>query len=77
MNRPRTPTVYPDRHLECQEALEASVIAMIDEGQAAGWTVGDVTAALITLADNLMLADAANGETDRQIESAIARVRSV
>lgn len=74
MKSPRLPGPYPDRHIECQETIEASVIAIIDEGKAAGWSIADVTAALSALADNLMLADAANGETDRQIAAAIARL---
>jgi hypothetical protein len=73
MKSPRLPGPYPDRHLECQEALESRIIAIIDDGTAAGWSVADITTALIALADNLMLADAANGETDRQIAAAIAR----
>lgn len=74
MKPPRLPTAYPDRHLECQEALEARVIAIIDEGKAAGWTTRDITTALIALADNLMLSEAANNQTDRDIEAALKRM---
>lgn len=75
MNRPRLPSTHPDRHLECQEVLEPHVIAIVDEGIAAGWSIEEVTAALVALADNAMLAHAANGDTDRQIAAALARLR--
>lgn len=71
MKSPRASGPYPDRPIECQEALEARVIALIDEGLAAGWSTQDLTFALSELADNLMLADMANAETKRQIEVAL------
>jgi hypothetical protein len=74
MRSPRLPVRYPDRHLDCQEALESSVIAIINDGQAVGWSIADVTTALIAVADNLMLADAANRETDRDIDEALKRI---
>lgn len=73
MKPPRLPHDYPDRHLDCQEALESRVIAIIDDGRSAGWSVSDITVALISLADNLMLAAAANEDTDRQIADALKR----
>lgn len=76
MKPPRKPHAYPDRHLECQEALESRVIAMIDDAKAAGWSIEDITAALVSLADNAMLSHAANGDTDRQIAAALARLRN-
>ena len=75
MRSPRLPTDYLDRHLECQEVLEQRVIAIIDDGKAAGWSTRDVTTALIALADNLMLADEANKQTDRDIAEALRRLQ--
>lgn len=75
MRGPRRENDYPDRHLECQEDLEARVIAIIDEGREAGWSVHDITTALVALADNLMLADGANADTDRQIAEAKTATR--
>lgn len=75
MRGPRHGNDYPDRALECQEDLEARVITIIDEGRAAGWSVRDITAALVALADNLMLADEANAETGRQIAEAMIETR--
>jgi len=75
MKPPRLSTDYPDRHLECQEAFEPRVIALIDDGKAAGWSTRDITTALIALADNLMLADEANKQTDRDIAEALRRLQ--
>lgn len=75
MKPPRSSLPYPDRHLECQEAIEARIVAVIDEGRGAGWSVSEIAAALIDLADNLMLADAANAETAQRIKEAVARIR--
>lgn len=74
MKPPRHPLGNPDRHLECQEALEARIIAVIDEGKAAGWSIADITTATIAVADNLMLADAANRKVDEEIEAALRRL---
>jgi hypothetical protein len=75
MHGPRTSDSYPDGHLDCEMDLEASVLAIIDRGAEAGWSMSDVTSALIALADNLLLADQANAETDRQIARALERVK--
>lgn len=74
MHGPRTSDSYPDRHLDCEMDLEAAVISIIDQGAAAGWSTSDVTSALMSLADNLMLADRANAETERQIAEALTRL---
>ena len=75
MKSPRLPADYPDRHLECQEALETRVISIIDNGKAAGWSTRDITTALVALADNLMLADEANKQTDLDIAEALRRLQ--
>jgi hypothetical protein len=52
MLRPRYPTDYPDRVLECQEALQPAFqqgvphTDMLALALAAGWTESDVNAAL-------------------------------
>jgi phage tail tape-measure protein len=74
MHGPRTSDSYPDRHLDCEMDLEAAVLSIIDQGAVVGWSVADVTSALVALADNLLLADRANAETDRQIAEALARL---
>ena len=74
MKPPRHPPGNPDRHLDCQEFLEAKVLSILDEGRSAGWTTSEITAALIDLADHIMLADAANRQTDKDIEAALRRI---
>ena len=61
---------HPDRHLSCQEAIEPAFQAVAEIARRSGWSTDDVAAALIDLADNYILALAANTETDRQIEEA-------
>jgi hypothetical protein len=74
MHGPKSTDSYPDRHLDCEMDLEAAVLSIIAQGAEAGWSMSDVTSALIALADNLLLADRANAETDRQIAEALARL---
>jgi len=52
------------------------VISLIDDGKAAGWSISDITTALVALADNLMLADQANADTDRQIAEAVDNAKT-
>ena len=74
MKPPRSHDDYPDRHLECQEALEATVISLIEQGTSAGWTVAEITTALIDLADHQMLVDAANRRVNGEIKEVLRRL---
>jgi len=74
MKPPRHQPGNPDRHLECQEVLEARILAIVDEGGAAGWSTAEITAAIIDLADHVMLADAANQQVDKDIVAALRRL---
>lgn len=65
---------YPDRHLECQEALEPMVTRMVEAGTASGWTIAEITTALIDLADHQMLIDAANRQVDRDIREMLRKM---
>lgn len=76
MKPPRLPGPYPDRHLDCQESLEPAIIALIDEAKSSGWSVTDITTAIVALADNLMLAEKANEDTDRQIAEALRNAQT-
>lgn len=59
----------PDRHLSCQEAIEQAFQAVAEMARRSGWSTGEIAAALVDLADNHMLALAA--QRDRpQIEEA-------
>ncbi|MGX1259987.1 hypothetical protein [Sinorhizobium fredii] len=57
---PIRPTTHPDRHLDCEEAIEAMFQAVAAAAEAVGWTRHETAAALISLADNHALAIEAN-----------------
>lgn len=59
---------HPDRHLSCQQALEPAFQAVAEMAERSGWSAAEIAAALVDLADNHMLARAANFETDQMIE---------
>lgn len=61
------PHDYPDRFLDCQSAIEGPLQALIAIAISAKWGEAETCAAIVELADNLMLARAANIETDLQI----------
>lgn len=48
---PRLPANHPDQNIECQEALEDELSALIERAEAVGWKLDDITAAVIALAD--------------------------
>lgn len=50
------------------------VIEILDEGADAGWSRSELTAAIIAVADHLMLVEAANSQTDKDIEDALRRL---
>lgn len=61
------PTVPPgneNRHLLCQMAVELPLQDLIESAVKAGWDEKEVLAAIIEVADNLMLAAGANAELD-------------
>ena len=64
---PRLHPDHPDQSIECQEAIEARVMAIFDEAKAAGWPAPMVAAAIVDVADNLMLQADAMDEINRQI----------
>ena len=53
--RPRRPRNHPDRFLECQRAVENTVISAIGEASAAGWQKDEIIAAIVEVADNMQL----------------------
>lgn len=67
---PETGEHHPDRHLSCQEALEPGFQALAEMAEQSGWSADEIAAALVDLADNHMLARAANMETEQMIEEA-------
>lgn len=59
----------PVRHLNCQDALHACFKDLAERAMKSGWKEGEVMAAIIDLADNHMLAAAANNNTIDLIEA--------
>lgn len=53
---PRRTSDHPDYRLECEEALDLTVRALVDETIVAGWKPETVYEALGSLADNQRLA---------------------
>lgn len=68
MRAPRHPTPYPDRHLDCQEALEDGILALLDQAEAAGWTRAEAIAAITDVADNTMLGDLEREKMERRLK---------
>lgn len=62
-NPPR-PEDHPDRFIDAQEALEASVLELVEKAVEAGWGEKEAIAAIIAVAENRMLAIGKNDELD-------------
>lgn len=55
INTPPRPRDHPDRFIDAQEAIEESVLRLLEEAVAAGWGQDEAIAAIIAVADNKML----------------------
>jgi len=58
---------HPDSFLRCQEATDDVMAAVALAAVDAGWTPEEVAAALVELANNLMLSVLANRDLDRNL----------
>lgn len=56
MRQPPHDPTHPDYQLDCEEALDLAVRALVDEAIVAGWKPEVVYAALASVADNQRLA---------------------
>ncbi len=70
---PKISIRHPDRHLSCQEAIEAAFADLAAQAEDAGWMKEEVAAALVDLADCHMLSQAAAMDTERLIFEAALR----
>ncbi|MFI0849148.1 hypothetical protein [Mesorhizobium sp. IMUNJ 23232] len=72
---PKRPNTYPDRHIDCQEALEIELQGFIERAQRAGWSLDDIERATRTLlwAQRRALEETAKLEADLAIMRAMAR----
>ena len=71
MKAPRLPADHPDRHLECEEMMEARLVSLMDRAREDGWTQNEVASAVTELAFYYVLRQKANEECDRQIAAAM------
>lgn len=46
MLKPRQPGRYPDRDLDCEEAVDAKLRDLVDAANNAGWTTPEVLSAI-------------------------------
>jgi hypothetical protein len=53
---PRFPEAYPDRDLDCQEALETALQSLIEDAQQSGWKRTESFDAIEELIRNFRLA---------------------
>lgn len=66
---PTVPLTDENRHLLCQMALELPLQDLIDAAVKDGWQEREVLAAIIEVADNLMLAAGANAEVEALLQA--------
>ena len=69
VSSPRHAADYPDRDIDCQQALEEGFNAFIDEAERAGWHEDEIFSAMAYLAWNRRLAREANAETDEAVRN--------
>ncbi|RWM38827.1 hypothetical protein [Mesorhizobium sp.] len=72
---PRHASAYPDREIDCQEAMEPGFQAIVDCMLEAGWTRGEVIRSLRRLiaADNVTQKENARVEAELAIARAMLR----
>lgn len=70
---PRYSTVYPDRSLDCQEALEDAFHTLLSIAKKAGWTTTESAVALHELSSAYLAMEELNRETELEIAQALAR----
>lgn len=74
---PRRPHTYPDRDIDCQQAMEDEMRTMFDRMQQAGWNFGEIEIAAKTLlwAQRRALEENAMLEANLAILRAVERAR--
>lgn len=66
---PPPPPDEENRHLLCQMAVEIPLQDLIEEAVQVGWDETEVLAAIIEVADNLMLVNVNNAELDALLKA--------
>lgn len=67
ITRPFVSDDDPDRHLRCQDALQAAFRNLVSAATEAGWSEREILLAIAGLADNQWLSLDANDNTDALI----------
>ncbi|WP_027153171.1 hypothetical protein [Mesorhizobium sp. WSM2561] len=75
INRPKNQNSYPDREIDCQEAMEPGFQAIVDCMLEAGWARGEVIRSLRRLiaADNMTQKENAKFKAELAIARAMIR----
>lgn len=73
VNRPLLPPFHPDRIRELQDAMAGAVTAVMDNAEAAGWTIAEITTAIAALADEVMLHEVDIEETNFLLAKVLRR----
>ncbi|RUV30043.1 MAG: hypothetical protein E5X40_10950 [Mesorhizobium sp.] len=76
IREPRRAGGYPDREIDCQEAMEPGFQAIVDCMLEAGWTRGEIMRSLRRLiaADNMTQKE--NAKVEAQLAIACAKIRA-
>jgi len=64
---------YPDRHMQCQAALEFGFTELLYAAVSAGWDIDEAATALVEVADNQVLMLIENAKTDAKIQQVLRR----
>jgi hypothetical protein len=67
ITRPFVSDDDPDRHIRCQDALQAAFRNLVGAATEAGWSEREILLAIAELADNQLLSLDANDNTDALI----------
>ncbi len=65
IDAPRHAPDHPDRHIDCQEALESAFQILVEGAAKAGWAEAEAVAAIVELADAHVLAAGENAKLDQ------------
>ena len=72
---PQLPAFHRGRRMECQDALSSATAKLMDDAEAAGWTIAEITVALVEIADSVMLQEVDVEETNFYLRDLLARKR--
>lgn len=55
VSKPRKRGNYPDRDIECQEAVAAGIVDLIEAAENAGWSASEAAAAIFEVSRGFVL----------------------